>query len=79
MSKSKNKKSTVIARYPGQRILIGEGIFVRVSEVEGKRVYVYVETDLEIDIKKPEAEEDRRDRELGRQSFDFKSDRAKDE
>lgn len=73
------KKSTVIARYPGQRILIGEGIFVRVSEVEGKRVYVYVETDLEIDIKKPAAEEDRRDRELGRQSFNFKDHKAKDE
>lgn len=73
MSKSNNKKSTVIARYPGQRILIGEGIFVRVSQVEGKRVYVYVETELEIDIKKPADEEDRRDRELGRQSFDFGS------
>lgn len=73
------KKSTVIARYPGQRILIGEGIFVRVSEVEGKRVYVYVETDLEIDIKKPAAEEDRRDRELGRQSFNFKDNKAKGE
>lgn len=73
------KKSTVIARYPGQRILIGEGIFVRVSEVEGKRVYVYVETDLEIDIRKPVAEEDRRDRELGRQSFSFKDNKAKGE
>lgn len=76
MNKSQ-KKSTVIARYPGQRILIGEGTYVRVSRVEGKRVYVYVETDLEIDITKPVEVEDVRDRELGRQSFDFGSGKAK--
>lgn len=72
MRSGKTKKSTVIARYPGQRILIGDGLFVRVSQVEGKRVYVYVESELEIEIRKPEESEDIRDRELGRQSFDFK-------
>lgn len=77
MNKSQ-KKSTVIARYPGQRILIGEGTYVRVSRVEGKRVYVYVETDLEIDVVKPTEFEDSRDRELGRQSFDFKNEKPKD-
>lgn len=77
--KKSQKKSTVIARYPGQRILIGEGTYVRVSRVEGKRVYVYVETDLEIDIMKPIEVEDVRDRELGRQSFDFKNEKSRGE
>ncbi len=77
MSQGKKRSSTIIARYPGQRILIGDGIFVRVSQVEGKRVYVYIESELEIEIKKPNGDEDRRDRELGRQSFDFKRSKSK--
>ncbi len=60
--KAKEKKAAVLSRYPGQRILIGDSITVRVVKVEGKRVFVYVETTGDFEIVRPSKDEDATDR-----------------
>ena len=60
--KAKEKKAAVLSRYPGQRILIGDSITVRVVKVEGKRVFVYVEATEDYEIVRPSKEEDTADR-----------------
>src|SRR3989338_8049520 len=60
--KEKEKKAAVLSRYPGQRILIGDSITVRVAKVEGKRVFVYVEATEDYEIVRPSKEEDAADR-----------------
>lgn len=60
--KAKEKKAAVLSRYPGQRILIGDSVTVRVVKVEGKRVFVYIEATEDYEIVRPSKEEDAADR-----------------
>jgi len=63
-----NKKTACVSRYPGQKILIGDSITVRISRIEGQRVYVYVEGPLNLSVTRPTKEADQSDREIGRQN-----------
>lgn len=58
------KKTATIVRYPGQRILVGDSTVVRVIKIEGARVYVQIETDVNAEIKRPAKEEDILDRKM---------------
>lgn len=62
MTNENKKRRAYVARHVGEKILIGEGIVVRVSKIEGKRVIVYVETPGDIEIQRPSKDEDRKDR-----------------
>lgn len=62
----KDKRAAALSRYPGQRILIGDSIVVRISKVEGKRVLVFVESPEEMKILRPPKAEDVADRECGK-------------
>ena len=78
MSEEKKQKRTAsVSRYPGQRIFIGDSIVVRISRVEGKRVYVYVEGPQNLTILRPDKEVDQSDRDAARQGLYF--DRESDE
>jgi hypothetical protein len=61
---NKQKRKACLSRYPGQRILIGDSIVIRVSRVEGKRVFVYIETPLNVQVIRPPKEEDTADRDF---------------
>jgi sRNA-binding carbon storage regulator CsrA len=62
MSEQK-KKTASVSRYPGQRIVINDSVTVKISRIEGKRVYLYIEGPEKISIIRPSKEEDRSDRE----------------
>jgi sRNA-binding carbon storage regulator CsrA len=62
------RKGAVLARYPGQRILIGDSIIVRIAKIEGSRVFVHVEANADVNIARPPKEEDQRDKNLGARS-----------
>jgi hypothetical protein len=66
-----SKRKTSVSRYPGQRILIGDSIVIRISKVEGKRVFVYIEGPIDLKVVRPDKDSDQRDRALGKSAFDF--------
>jgi sRNA-binding carbon storage regulator CsrA len=61
---SELKKGAIIARYPGQRILIGDSVVVRIVKIEGSKVYVQVETTNGMMINRPNKEEDSNDKKM---------------
>lgn len=54
-----------ITRYPGQRIMVGDNIVIRINNVKGNRVQVGVNAP-DHKISRPTNEEDRLDREEAR-------------
>jgi sRNA-binding carbon storage regulator CsrA len=74
----KGKRQASVSRYPGQRILIGDSIVIRISKVEGKRVFVYIEAPHNMVVLRPSKETDQSDRELGRTKADFKDSEDED-
>ncbi len=61
---SESKKGAIIARYPGQRILIGDSVVVRIVKIEGSKVYVQVETTNGMAINRPDKGEDVNDKKV---------------
>jgi hypothetical protein len=68
--KKKKRNAAVLSRYPGQRILVGDAIVVRIYKVEGKRVSVFIETSEDWEITRPSKEDDLADRQFGKEVHD---------
>lgn len=62
LASKKDRSGICVTRYPGQRILIGGNIIVKVDSVQGERVYIYVEAPAEIRIERPAKEVDKAER-----------------
>lgn len=62
------RKGAILARYPGQRILIGESTVIKIVKIEGTRVYIHIETKVDVTIARPSKEEDQLDKALGARS-----------
>ena len=70
MSDQQKRKAAVISRYPGQKIQINDSIVVRISRIDGNRVYVYIEGPEDISVVRPAKEVDLADREEAKNKKD---------
>jgi sRNA-binding carbon storage regulator CsrA len=55
------KSRMCISRYPGQSLMVGE-TRIRIAEVRGERVYIYLEVPRELRVDRPSKEEDKASR-----------------